>query len=702
MRITFQCPGCNTNLEIEADTAGTQLECPSCKTSVTVPRPVIGPGVTIGGFKIVKLLGTGGMGEVYLARQLSMDRDIALKILPGYLTLHKEPVQRFLQEVRLLARLDHPHIVTAHEAGKDGGVFYMAMAYVDGDPLNTKLDRDGPMPEQQTLSLGLKIAHALAYAWSEHRLIHRDIKPGNIMLDKHGEPRLMDLGLSKSLAGPALTMSERVLGTPNYMSPEQAEGREVDYRSDMYSLGATLYHMLTGQLPFAGSSILEVLRKQATESLPDPRSIRPGITDSCAALLEIMLAKDPAKRHGDWAGLVADIDRVLAGNPPMREPLKPGESVLVKFQARVSAPGDDRKRIVLTHAEAEQLQKRGRPGARKPLSLAVGAMALLVVLLAAGGALYLFGRRARPMPAREPKALAESAAASATEAAAAQVEADRVRIETLAKLYAEAEKYSGEYPDEYAEIQRRFERIAREGAGTEFEEKAAASLRRLESEGQRAADEAMARIEAQAEHLCAEGRTEEAIASLRGYAGPLAEKTKARRQALADRLAQRAGEARQAAAKEAESARAALDGLVKEVADALFRGDIAAAEAAVAGAGRDRVAGLPTNEWADVRKTVAAAASLPKTILASFRGEVGREVNIVFKTGAQTLKIVSVGPAEVRARRQISTAGFAERNFTVDELSLQEKFKRLGGPTRLNWGSCAGSCWSRPASRRRP
>ncbi|MEI8063769.1 MAG: serine/threonine-protein kinase, partial [Verrucomicrobiota bacterium] len=225
MLITFSCTNCQQTLEVGVETVGAQVECPVCRAVLIVPRKELGPGVTISGFQIQQLLGAGGMGQVYLARQLSLDREIALKILPAQMGLRPEAVQRFLSEVKLLARLEHPNIVTAFEAGEDAGILFLAMAYVRGESLAAKLKRTGPLPEAEALPLIEKVASALGYAWGQHQLLHRDIKPDNILIDTHGEPKLVDLGIAKSLtSATSVTVSGMVMGTPNYMSPEQAQG----------------------------------------------------------------------------------------------------------------------------------------------------------------------------------------------------------------------------------------------------------------------------------------------------------------------------------------------------------------------------------------------------------------------------------------------------------------------------------------------
>ena len=298
MLICFACPTCKSRLEIEGQFAGSQIVCPKCNTALTVPKCNIGPGVSLGGFRIEKTLGRGGMGEVYLACQKSMDRKIALKVLPRALTAQQDAVDRFRSEVRVLAQLKHPNIVTAYEAGEDDGVHFLAMEYVEGETLEQVLKRGKPLPEKQALGLTLKLSEALGQVWADHSMVHRDIKPANILLDRHGEPKLADMGLSRIASSrPGMTVVGEVMGTPNYMSPEQADGLAgVDFRADIYSLGATLYNMLTARVPFVGATFTETLRKQASEKLQNPCVANPKVSSACVALLDIMLARRANRR----------------------------------------------------------------------------------------------------------------------------------------------------------------------------------------------------------------------------------------------------------------------------------------------------------------------------------------------------------------------------------------------------------------------
>ena len=187
-------------LEAGAETAGSAVTCPHCSASIKVPAARPGPGTTIGGFKIKKLIARGGMGEVYLAEQLSLGRDVALKVLPPHFKSDAETVKRFLAEVRTAAKLQHPNLVTVYEAGQDQGIYFLAMAYIEGETLDDVLHKRGPLPEAQALEIAQELGSALSSAWDAHRLIHCDVKPANIMLDRTGKPHLMDMGLSKLLS----------------------------------------------------------------------------------------------------------------------------------------------------------------------------------------------------------------------------------------------------------------------------------------------------------------------------------------------------------------------------------------------------------------------------------------------------------------------------------------------------------------------
>ncbi len=195
----------------------------------------------------------------------------------------------------------------------------MAMTYVDGETLEDYLAREGALDEYDALQIGLKISNALKYAWENHQILHRDIKPDNIMIDQAKIPKLLDMGISKNLGeeGPKSTSTGFLVGTPHYMSPEQARGDDaLDFRSDMYSLGCTIYHVVSGQVPFDGENVADVLHKHALAPFSSPKNIKSEISNECVELLRVMMSKSPAERHASWDELIKDIRRVMKGQMP--------------------------------------------------------------------------------------------------------------------------------------------------------------------------------------------------------------------------------------------------------------------------------------------------------------------------------------------------------------------------------------------------
>jgi serine/threonine-protein kinase len=207
---------------------------------------------SLGGYELLSKLGKGGMGTVYKARQTSMDRIIALKILPPRLSRDEKFVERFLREARSAGKLSHSNIVSGFDVGEAEGYHYFAMEYVEGETLLELLKREGSLDEPQTVEIAIQITKGLAHAHA-HGLVHRDIKPGNVIIAKDGTVKLCDLGLARSTEeDQSLTAIGTALGTPHYISPEQIEGQtHIDGRVDLYALGATLYHMVAGAPPFA-------------------------------------------------------------------------------------------------------------------------------------------------------------------------------------------------------------------------------------------------------------------------------------------------------------------------------------------------------------------------------------------------------------------------------------------------------------------
>jgi serine/threonine-protein kinase len=272
----------------------------------------------IPGYQLLDRIGQGSMGVVFKARQLSMDRLVAIKVLHPRLAANPKDLERFLREAHLAAKLSHSNIVQAIDAGSNGKVHYFVMEYLEGTTIDQNLRASKVYGEKEALQIILQMAHALDHA-SSRQLIHRDIKPANIVLTADGTAKLADLGLARQEVGDALAHDERglVIGTPFYIAPEQIQGREqIDSRADIYSLGATLYHMVTGQPPYPGTDVDTVLAAHLKHDLTPPDHINTKLSAGLGEVVELMLAKSPSQRYQSPRDLMIDIECLLAGEPP--------------------------------------------------------------------------------------------------------------------------------------------------------------------------------------------------------------------------------------------------------------------------------------------------------------------------------------------------------------------------------------------------
>jgi serine/threonine protein kinase len=271
-----------------------------------------GPG-EIHGYRLLDVIGRGAMGTVYRALHLGLNREVAVKILRPDLAGDRTQVERLKAEAAMLASLDHPNIVRALDAGESHGFPYVVMELVEGETLRDRLRREARLPEAEALRITRALADALERA-RRMGVVHRDVKPGNILMTRAGEPKLMDLGLAKGPIDLGLTQHGATVGTPQYISPEQAlDPKKADTRSDIYSLGATLYAMLAGRPPFDGNTLAEILTKVLYETPAPVRTLRPEVSVETGYLVERMMLRDVALRYRTPADVVADIDRLTHG-----------------------------------------------------------------------------------------------------------------------------------------------------------------------------------------------------------------------------------------------------------------------------------------------------------------------------------------------------------------------------------------------------
>lgn len=314
-------------------------------------------GTKLGNYEIESLLGRGGMSVVYKARQVNLDRPVALKILPPTLSSDPSFVKRFEREACAIAALNHPNIVQIYDVGQDEYIYYYAMEFMDGTSLDNLLFQRGSLPLERAVNIVAKVAKALGYM---HRrgIIHRDIKPSNIMIDALGIVKVTDFGLALQERTQRLTADGSILGTLEYMSPEQASGETATALSDIYSLGAAFYELLTGRMPFEADTPLGVIKKIQTEEPAPPRSINSQIPPGAEKIILKMMAKNPKKRYPNCRAVRADLRWLRTGEPA---------SALV-------------------------------PNMLSTRNLAIGAVAILLLVALIGGGAYIFMQRTPSEP----------------------------------------------------------------------------------------------------------------------------------------------------------------------------------------------------------------------------------------------------------------------------------------------------------------
>ncbi len=362
-------------------------------------------GTTIAGrYRLEEEIGRGGMSSVYRAFDTVLERTVALKLMHREIAADSDQLERFRREARAVAQLSHPHIVAVIDAGEepagdgDGeGMPYIVLEYVDGETLKARIRREGPLEVTQAIAYAIEIARALGAA-HERMIVHRDVKPQNVLLSEEGGAKITDFGIARSLTEEGLTMAGRVLGTTDYVSPEQALGHPVTVQSDLYSLGIVLYEMLTGGVPFRGESPVAVAMKHVREEIPDVQQRRPELSAATAAVLERAVAKSLEDRYADASSMAGDLEDVLA-----IEASRAGQATGEVTSVLRTLPGGVRRR----------LPWRMRHPARWVGSLAVLGLIVAATLWAVARGTHRGTGVAVGVPARpglEPVQLSETAA----------------------------------------------------------------------------------------------------------------------------------------------------------------------------------------------------------------------------------------------------------------------------------------------------
>jgi serine/threonine-protein kinase len=316
-------------------------------------------------YELEAIVGSGGMSTVFCAHDVQLDRRVAIKILHERFAGDREYVDRFLHEARSVAQLGHPNIVGVIDRGEDQGRQYIVFEFVSGENLKDLIVRSGPLPVQRTLELAIPVADGLAFA-HEHGLVHRDVKPQNVLLSEGGSVKVTDFGIARWLdIDHGMTQTGTVVGTGEYLSPEQAKGGAVSPATDVYSLGVVVWEMLTGHVPFEGENFVAVALRHVNETPPDIRDVRRDVPPRLAAAVGTALQKDPARRFPTMRAFAEELRTCLAG-------LGSEDATQVIPLAKRRAP-------------RERGARRKLPLVYIALALAIGAVALVVALLLSRG-----------------------------------------------------------------------------------------------------------------------------------------------------------------------------------------------------------------------------------------------------------------------------------------------------------------------------
>lgn len=641
----------------------------------------------IAGFEILEKVGEGGMATVWKARQLSLDRIVAIKVLSSRLACDPRDLDRFQAEAKAAARLKHPGIVQVYDAGTDGGLYYFVMEFVGGYTLGDWVRRKGRLPEREALAVADCVADALGYAWETQRIIHCDIKPDNIMVDTDGTVKVADLGLARTLA--AITRVDRpdeVVGTPAYMAPEQVRGdAEQDFRTDIYALGATLYHLLTGHLLFEGQPDQKVLELQISGTVEDPCDQFSGLSNTVCWLMEKLLAKAPDDRYRSWAELRADLQRVQKGIYPLHRLPEGSASTLRRSRHRT---------ISDAHASRPS-SPVVYPADEKPRGSRVSG-----ALLAAGVAIAIIGVAwwmvSRPVVSPSPSPLASPSAAP-PEPTRPSPPASPHKAHDARDLYAYAQRWEQEHPGDFDRAISYYQQVLREAPDSPEAQNAKEHIRSLQKERAQAIARLLDDLKQQADRLVAEGRLEQAAQVYETYKGPLATETRAARLETADALRKDALEQQRREAESRQRRDKRYEETCERIATTLLSQGISPAQTELAQALSDPEL---TPHTTSLTRLLDYLTESPRwadeAILKSLRDQIGREVVVQTTTGEKRFTVVQVADGKISGQQRMALGGAeASRDYvlTLADLTLAERLKRLpASPTEA--GALMQGLWA--------
>lgn len=628
----------------------------------------------IDGFEILSKVGEGGMASVWKARQVSLDRIVAIKVLSANFSSDSEDVRRFQQEAQSTAKLKHPGIIQVYDANAKDGLYYFVMEYISGYTVGDWVRRKGVLKEKDALLVAECVSDALGDAWEKERVIHCDIKPDNVMIDEDGTVKLADLGLARTISTmTADAETEEVMGTPAYMSPEQVQGRQdLDCRADIYSLGAMLYHLVTGRMLFEGDDDDDVMRMQISDTVDDPMDINPQLSKGICWLIERMTAKDVEFRENGWDAVRADIVRVRRGLLPLGKPLPEGHSTVRRSAKRT--PGSYNRVVAFQKASMSTYHPITR-------GLVMGVAVLLVLLTFL---LWDEGCTRTPLPPPPPPRFVR---ANPTPPVTSPVDrpspteiSETEEEKALGRQFKYLQQWMNAHPGRYWEAIDQFRTLAEESEGSRYALLARQEALRLEKERETVIETTMASLNERIAALVDAGEWSSAIDVLDSYDGPVALETKETRRELADELRLRAAAHREQKEVAFKERKTRLEESVDSVIAAIYHNDVVGALELLDALENENGFGRHANELAEIREILRTASGMNTAILDSFHAEVGRTIHVRLNSGPKTVLVESVGEDVVSCRlmTQASRGVSVSIQFGVDDLNTVERLKRMG------------------------
>jgi|GEM_PF-394760 len=633
----------------------------------------------IPGFEMLEKLGQGGMAAVWKARQISLDRVVAIKILSSRLASDAADIERFQKEAQSAAKLKHPGIVQVYDANVSNGLYYFVMEYVAGYTVGDWVRRKGALPELDALLVCECVADALDYAWNKQRIIHCDIKPDNVMVDADGTVKVSDLGLARTLS--AMTpgaKTDEVMGTPAYISPEQASGNaDLDFRADIYSLGAMLYHLTTGNLLFAGRTEEEIMDLQVTDSVPDAYEVNPKLSPQLCSLIEIMLAKKAQDRQESWAAVKADIGRVKKHLPPATKLPPEGASTEKRSKERMQK---EKHRPAVHHSSTPSVIRA--PQAESRMTTVIGVVAAVVLIGLVAG-LYSCAHKEQPKPRQ---AVTGQGVERPVPVKEPQAEGP-LQDNAARDMFEFARAWAAANPGQFQAAIDKFVKVASETRGTKYALMAEDEIRRLKGQMDEGRARVLGNLQETAGRLVQESKFEEAAKMYEGYSGPLAAETQGDRTRFAAQLRERQRQFEASTQQKTARADEKLEALRQQVARLLLSDGVPAALTLLKSLTTDQDLTEKMDQVDEIRVVLENALNADNRVLDSFASQKGKEITVRLNNAKWTMTVDDIqvnekGERRVVGREKMASDGSARvtipRSFSVKDLSISERLTRMG------------------------